>query len=748
MNKLEIDKIEFKNFMSYGNTWQTIDIKKGITVITGEDLNTSRSNGSGKSSLLETISFGFYGKTIKSVKKEKIVNWFNNSGCEVKLHTHKGNDTYLFHRGIKPNKFVVYKNGEKIPKLSSVKLYQSMIEEDVLGIDFKTFKELVYFSPNNSISLLEAKKEQKRQFIESLFDLKVYSEMNKKINEKTASIKQSIQLLENDNQNNQSLIKSHQQDIDNQTIPDDKKYKQNLNLLLMKKESLEENEIVFDENEYKTKEKKLNEFISLLNKDNDKINQIKLALKEEETKLSLIDIELLKNQRQELTKKLTSIDKKALKELLKQCINDKENCKERVLQLKKELENLLQTKETLSNHITSLQTKIDILTKELSNLSIDDSLTGQCPTCKQEVDKNVLKEWYDKEYERISNEISILKERLDKEGISLLKVTNDNITSKKEGIQKEKDNYKELLDKISDIEKKFEKYDNIKEQLDNLPDLEEKKKEIENIQDKIKKYKVSLDELVWHKEMLETDIENVQLDLNELKEKKQSYEKWIKDRELIELKIIDAKNYIIEVETFIKESKQFIKDKKESIKKIERTIKENLKRISSKNTLLDHLLFIKETLSDENIKQYAISSVIPYLNKRVNHYLTESGISYIIKIDGWLNVKIFALGAEEISYGSLSGGESKSINFAIQLACNDIAELQADTVLSISIFDEMIDSSLDDIGVQYLMNIIKEKQKLTNNSVFIITHRKELKDIEFDNKIEIIKENGFSRIGE
>ena len=256
MNKLEIDKIEFKNFMSYGNTWQTIDIKKGITVITGEDLNTSRSNGSGKSSLLETISFGFYGKTIKSIKKEKIVNWFNNSGCEVKLHTHKGNDTYLFHRGIKPNKFVVYKNGEKIPKLSSVKLYQSMIEEDVLGIDFKTFKELVYFSPNNSISLLEAKKEQKRQFIESLFDLKVYSEMNKKINEKTASIKQSIQLLENDNQNNQSLIKSHQQDIDNQTIPDDKKYKQNLNLLLMKKESLEENEIVFDENEYKTKEKK------------------------------------------------------------------------------------------------------------------------------------------------------------------------------------------------------------------------------------------------------------------------------------------------------------------------------------------------------------------------------------------------------------------------------------------------------------------------------------------------------------
>lgn len=83
---------------------------------------------------------------------------------------------------------------------------------------------------------------------------------------------------------------------------------------------------------------------------------------------------------------------------------------------------------------------------------------------------------------------------------------------------------------------------------------------------------------------------------------------------------------------------------------------------------------------------------------------------------------------------------------AIQLACNDIAELHAKTTLGIAVYDEIMDTSLDADGVQKLMDVVRVKQRDTNNCVLVISHRDEVKELDFDNYVMIEKENGFSVI--
>ena len=105
---IELEKIKWKNFISYGNKWSEVDLLPGINIVLGKDVDSNRSNGSGKSSYLETISFALYGKILKEVKKVDIVNWKNGKNCEVVLYFKRGNDNYIVERGIKPDIFNIY----------------------------------------------------------------------------------------------------------------------------------------------------------------------------------------------------------------------------------------------------------------------------------------------------------------------------------------------------------------------------------------------------------------------------------------------------------------------------------------------------------------------------------------------------------------------------------------------------------------------------------------------------------------
>ena len=165
------------------------------------------------------------------------------------------------------------------------------------------------------------------------------------------------------------------------------------------------------------------------------------------------------------------------------------------------------------------------------------------------------------------------------------------------------------------------------------------------------------------------------------------------------------------------------------------------------NEMKDYLNHIKFVCKDENIKQYAISSIMPFLNKYTNKYLSKVGYGFYVTLDKWLDATINGPGITKASYGSLSGGEGRGIDIAIQLAFLDIDRLQAGVFFDLLVFDELLDSSIDEKGIQELFDIVKNKQREYDAKVFIISHRKELKNYdEIDNEYFVQKKDGYSEV--
>ena len=165
--KLDIQSVRFKNFLSYGSVTQEVHFKKGVNVVLGKDLNTGRSNGSGKSSFLETIPFALFGLTHKEVKKGQLLNWKNRKALEVSLKFKRGDNEYIVARAIKPDNFEIYENDVLIEKPAHVKYYQNTLEE-IIGLNFTTFCSLIHSNINSSNRILSMGKPEKRRFITGL----------------------------------------------------------------------------------------------------------------------------------------------------------------------------------------------------------------------------------------------------------------------------------------------------------------------------------------------------------------------------------------------------------------------------------------------------------------------------------------------------------------------------------------------------------------------------------------------------
>ena len=203
--KLEIEKVRFKNFLSFGSAVQEIGFYPGVNVVLGKDLSTGRSNGSGKSSFLETVPFALFGKTHKEIKKEQLINWRSRRHCEVILDFMKGEDQYSVLRAIKPDNFEIYKNDILIDRPAHVKDYQLVLEE-ILGQRFNTFGSLLHSNLNSSNRILDMKKPEKRKFIEDVFGLEIYSMLNEKARLKISSFDSKISDFAKDIEHNEISI--------------------------------------------------------------------------------------------------------------------------------------------------------------------------------------------------------------------------------------------------------------------------------------------------------------------------------------------------------------------------------------------------------------------------------------------------------------------------------------------------------------------------------------------------------------
>jgi DNA repair exonuclease SbcCD ATPase subunit len=184
-----LKKVRGKNFFSIGNDFLEIDLlKHKQAVMIGK-------NGNGKSTIFSLITFVLFGKTIKPVTKALIINSINGKNCVGEIELSCNGKEYLIRRGIKPNIFEIYEDGDLIDQ-SAVLDYQAFLEENILKCSYRTFLQTTIITIENYRPFMSLPAKERRDFIEDILDIGVFSSMNVLVKAKVTKTKEELKLLD------------------------------------------------------------------------------------------------------------------------------------------------------------------------------------------------------------------------------------------------------------------------------------------------------------------------------------------------------------------------------------------------------------------------------------------------------------------------------------------------------------------------------------------------------------------------
>ena len=165
-------KIRYKNFLSTGNTPIEIDLKKTpTTLIIGQ-------NGSGKSTLLDALCWALFNKPFRIIKKEQMINTINQSDCEVEIEFDVGMKQYRIKRGVKPNIFEIYCNGNLINQNAYNIDYQKYLETNIMKLNYRSFVQVVILGSSSYEPFMKMKARYRRDVVEEILDVKVFTQMD------------------------------------------------------------------------------------------------------------------------------------------------------------------------------------------------------------------------------------------------------------------------------------------------------------------------------------------------------------------------------------------------------------------------------------------------------------------------------------------------------------------------------------------------------------------------------------------
>jgi len=185
-------KLTWKNFLSTGNNESTVYLNRdSATLVVG-------SNGSGKSTMLDALSFALFGKPHRSINKPQLINSINNKNCLTTVEFSVGTIEYRIVRGIKPNIFEVYRNGKLLNQESHSRDYQKIIEQNILKLNHKSFHQVVVLGSSNFIPFMQLPSHQRRNVIEDLLDIAIFTKMNGVLKEKIVALRHTMYDTENE----------------------------------------------------------------------------------------------------------------------------------------------------------------------------------------------------------------------------------------------------------------------------------------------------------------------------------------------------------------------------------------------------------------------------------------------------------------------------------------------------------------------------------------------------------------------
>ena len=187
--------VRWKNFLSTGNQFTEIQLDRSpTTLIIGE-------NGAGKSTILDALCFGLFNKPFRNISKNQLINSVNGSGAIVEVEFEIGTKSVRVMRGIKPNKFEVYIDGQMINQDANARDYQKHLEQQIMGLNYRSFTQVVILGSSTFVPFMQLPTKARREVVEDILDIKIFSLMNfllknksKELNEETRNVEYQYDL--------------------------------------------------------------------------------------------------------------------------------------------------------------------------------------------------------------------------------------------------------------------------------------------------------------------------------------------------------------------------------------------------------------------------------------------------------------------------------------------------------------------------------------------------------------------------
>lgn len=699
--KLVFEEVTIRNFLSFGNVAQTINLQdKNYQIIIGQNKDKSDSeddrNGVGKSTIFEAIHYALFGKSIgNKISLGTLVNNINKKNMYVTIKFKKDDNEYVITRGRLPNVLVLSINGEDYTQDESQgdsRDTQSYIE-NILGISEDIFDQIICLSCKVQMYYNQTTSNQKA-ILEKILGIDI-------ISKKIEALKNLIKETKNEFNNEQFKINTLKTQNENLLVSINKQVEamnvaKNTRLINIQN-NISNCKDLISKLEHIDFDKEMENFKLLenyitqegVNKQNQQLKEsLEKSIKNEEVALAnfnkIVDV-------------LGKIDFN--EESVKHAYNNK--LKEEESKFSVEKMKIEQQKKSLDSDFIRVAKAIDEKKKELDNLK-----EAICPTCGQKIGVE--------EVEKIRNikssELKVLEEEYHKIDMEIIDVvhnleqfknkTFEYVTTLYPNVTEQSLAIAELQNARNSIGTTQQKLYELKEQLSQVPYVE--------LGDKPVCLYQSMEVLLGNKSALEQAQANLKI-----------YEEQLKENPF-------------------QQQEESIEEMKKNIVEIDESALRDLdEKINNQNILLKLLnspsSFIRKAILEKSLE---------FLNAKIKEYLIKLGSTDIVSFNSDMSMTITRLGLE---YGYVSTGEEGRISFALMMAFRDVWESLNNCSINLLTFDEIIDRiGLDTAGVACAVKAIKEK---SDKNVFIVSHNDTL-IAQTPDVIKLVKRHGFTNIGE